>query len=300
MPPIGASQQNAKVSSTDEKIFVENILVDPRASEKAAAEFNDIFKPKNYGNDYNLRNQSFRWYTMLVWRRLESFDENIVVNMAFKRQAITAILLDIDVQKELMWYLSARPNILNQEEVSALYGKIRSAFLRSGAIAGRLNGKEITVSDLVREYEAIKVRGADSLETVEFRAKLKRILFADVDKNLAEFFMVEPDIATQRLFDLIMFFAEVKEDQAWYALSLFLHPEGEPKLITTPSPAAALGYKDIRAFIDSKFKKTAGGEYENMEGVMAKLGEMAEKYANPKIAEMYYYDEKENKFKWTE
>ncbi|MEK7680514.1 MAG: hypothetical protein AAB348_00475 [Patescibacteria group bacterium] len=57
---------------------------------------------------------------------------------------------------------------------------------------------------------------------------------------------------------------------------------------------------DVKKNIEREFKKDAEGQFVNLEGALAKLADLAEKYGNPDIAEMYYFDEGENKFKWKE
>lgn len=54
----------------------------------------------------------------------------------------------------------------------------------------------------------------------------------------------------------------------------------------------------IKSQIESQFKKDAEGNFEDVENILAMLGTLSEKYNEPKIAEMLYFDEKENKFKW--
>ncbi len=69
-------------------------------------------------------------------------------------------------------------------------------------------------------------------------------------------------------------------------------PVVKPTVPTKPTPT------QIKSQIEFQFKKEAEGNFVDIEGVMAKLGELAEKNNDPKIAEMMYFDEKENKFVW--
>jgi hypothetical protein len=54
----------------------------------------------------------------------------------------------------------------------------------------------------------------------------------------------------------------------------------------------------IKSEIESQFKKDDKGNFEDIETVLAMLSTLSEKYNDPKIADMMYFDEKENKFKW--
>ncbi len=56
----------------------------------------------------------------------------------------------------------------------------------------------------------------------------------------------------------------------------------------------------IKKQIDSKFKKDNQGNYTDLAGVLADLAALAQKDNDPKIAELYYFDETEGKFKWQE
>ncbi|MDD2758543.1 MAG: hypothetical protein PHD72_04210 [Patescibacteria group bacterium] len=75
--------------------------------------------------------------------------------------------------------------------------------------------------------------------------------------------------------------------------------------VTLPAPLPTAkpvvekpSYADIRAKIDSAFKKDAAGNYSDLDGVMDALQKAAEKYNDPKIAELLYWDEGESRFKW--
>lgn len=66
----------------------------------------------------------------------------------------------------------------------------------------------------------------------------------------------------------------------------------KPVASTKPTP------QQVKSQIESQFKKDTDGNFEDIEGVMAKLSDLAEKNNDPKIADMIYFDETENKFKW--
>jgi len=90
-------------------------------------------------------------------------------------------------------------------------------------------------------------------------------------------------------------------------------PQPVVKPIQSPAtpPASPLGKRGIerpaslkptpqqvKSQIESQFKKDANGNFIDIEGVMAKLNELAEKNNDPKIAEMIYFDESSGKFLW--
>ncbi|MFA6423879.1 MAG: hypothetical protein WCV83_01030 [Candidatus Magasanikbacteria bacterium] len=55
----------------------------------------------------------------------------------------------------------------------------------------------------------------------------------------------------------------------------------------------------IRLIISSEFGYYPGDQYPNVDLVLQRLAELAVDFNNPEILEMYYYDEKEGKFKWS-
>jgi len=63
-------------------------------------------------------------------------------------------------------------------------------------------------------------------------------------------------------------------------------------------PQARLSTAQIKSQIESEFKKDIDGNFINIEGVMRKLEEFTEMYNDPKIADLIYYDEEDDKFKW--
>ena len=65
-------------------------------------------------------------------------------------------------------------------------------------------------------------------------------------------------------------------------------------------PQARLTTGQVKSQIESEFKKDSEGNFEDIEGVMGRLSELAEENNDPSIAEMIYFDEEGNKFKWKE
>ncbi len=76
-------------------------------------------------------------------------------------------------------------------------------------------------------------------------------------------------------------------------------PTTSPQSASKPPAPAKPTPQEIKLVVDSQFKKDAEGNFADVAAVMAKLSELAEKYNDQKIADMVYYDEKENKFKWS-
>lgn len=72
-------------------------------------------------------------------------------------------------------------------------------------------------------------------------------------------------------------------------------PKEEKGVIVTVVPTHA----EIRAKIDAAFEADKDGQYADLDHVLSALEKAAEKYHEPKIAELYYFDEASGKFKWS-
>lgn len=56
----------------------------------------------------------------------------------------------------------------------------------------------------------------------------------------------------------------------------------------------------IKEYMDIEFGSDENGQYYNMNGVLERLQEYATNYKDPSLAELYYFDEGQNKFVWKE
>ena len=336
--------------------FYSKIISDPEASEEAVARFIAVFKNISVSKDRDYWMGNFRWFTELIWRRFNSFPKELIIEMAIARQVPMAILLDYDVWTDIMWYLAGRTSF-SVIDLQDLYYKIRKAFFESEAVVGLLEGKEITVREIVEEIKKINQPESSSLEAAELLSKIRGILFPQNDQVFEKYITTDPGIATDRFVGLVNFFLGIEPDKIWYVVNAFLYPEryggitAQPESVTVlkpttppaqskpvappsipaPKPAAVpaslvptkkevpinkgiaasvaplpprndttkLTPAQIKSQIESQFKKDAEGNFADVEGVMAKLSELALKNNDPTISEMLYYDETENKFKWT-
>lgn len=363
--------------------FYSEIISDPQASEDVVNKFIEFFNniPKN--DDRKYWSGYFRWFTELIWRRLNSFSQDIVIDSAISRQIPMAILLDVDVWKEIMWYLAGRTSF-QVLDLQDLYFRMRKSFLESEAVIGEWNGKNFTVHNAIEEIQKINLLENNSMAAAELFSKIENIFFPKNDPLFRQYITIDPTTVVDRFVGLIQFFLGIDEQNIWYVVEVFLHPNtavakettapavvspptptskvflpasvfaskpvasGEatapvsatrPSASTVPTlksvvplkptpppvapatppvpplgkrgierptpaqtpvvePQARLTTGQVKSQIESQFKKDAAGNFADIEGVMAKLNELAEKNNDPKIAEMIYYDEKENKFKW--
>ncbi len=75
-------------------------------------------------------------------------------------------------------------------------------------------------------------------------------------------------------------------------------PAPKPSVPVKPPASTKPALAQIKSEIESQFKKDADGNFEDIATVLAMLSTLSEKYNDPKIADMLYFDEKDNKFKW--
>lgn len=285
----------------------------------------DYFNKSSVLDDEKFKWTYFRIYTELTWKMFGSQSRDFIVDVAIKRQIPMALQLGFDVFKQVISYLGLRT--FDRADMQSLYLKIKKSFQESNVIVGKWNGSDVTVAELIKEIDFISKRH-DSLEQAEFESKLKQMMFPN-DLLVNKYFTDNSDEAVTRFVNLVVFFDIVSETDIWRVVDSFLNPEkyqnvtpGEvpasptptpqttptpqPVVLTKPVPAQSaavepqvpLSTEQIKSQIESQFKKDADGNFVDIEGVMAKLGELAEKNNDPKIAEMVYFDETENKFKW--
>ena len=58
-------------------------------------------------------------------------------------------------------------------------------------------------------------------------------------------------------------------------------------------------FSQVKKYIERKYIKGLDGQFENIEGVFEELIRFATEREEQEIAELFYFDEKEDKFKWT-
>ena len=70
-------------------------------------------------------------------------------------------------------------------------------------------------------------------------------------------------------------------------------------VVVTKSPARVSDFSQVKKYIERKYIKGLDGQFENIEGVFEELIRFATEREEQEIAELFYFDEKEDKFKWT-
>ena len=295
------------------------ILVDLEKSAILWKELRDFF---TYNTTDDYRFTYWRWFVELTWYRFNTLSKEDLEGV-MASQIPSALLQNYNVQDEILRYLGLRS--IDEQEAQSLYVKMQKAFLESGALVGLWKGMELKVVDLAKEIDQISKQN-DSLEEAEFESKLKQIMFPN-DPLANKYVTAGPDEAVRRFIDLVNFFQTFTQENIWYIVDSFLNPEkyqnaprgealpkvaptpkAEPKietpkkeevkLVVPPEIRSKPTLQEIKSQMESQFKKDAEGNFEEVETVLAMLSTLSEKYEEPKIADMLYFDEKESKFKW--
>ena len=199
-----------------------------------------FFHKASYETDAEFRLTYFRLYVRLTWKMLEGTDEDYFIEVV-RRQAVTALLLDVDVLNSIMWYLGL--NNANKKGLESLFLELKKTFLESEAVVGVWKGKNITVAELIKEIDSVYKTG-DTLAQADFESRLRQIMFPD--ETTKKYFTVDPEQAKEEFLDLVSFFQTFTEENIWYVVDAFLNPKkyqnvppGEPPPVTTPAAPVA-------------------------------------------------------------
>lgn len=282
-----------------EDAFQNSILNDVESSEILFDQMDAYFLTSDPIRDFEQMIPRFRWYTLLLWRRLTSFSPEIVINVGLARQVPTASKLDIVVLEEIIWYLALRAS---DEDRPKMYAKMKKVFLESQAIMGMWQGKNYTVRDAVEEIKRTRRPDSSSLETAELSGKLKEIMFPKGEETaVKELFAQDQNTAVINFKDLIGFFLDAEPDTINDLAESYIHPKIEPLPVIENEEAESSGsisYPSIKSQIESKFPTGPDGQFLDLKAVFAELDRIRKETGDPRIMDLYYYNEADGRFEW--
>lgn len=287
----------------------------------------------SFEEDYSDRYGDFANLTEMIWDDLLWLPVDEFVEIAIKKQIVEALFLNFDVFLKIVWYFNHK--CIRIDDYRSLFIQTKDAFLQSGAIIGYWEEKKYTIYDAVQEMKLIRSKGRDSIEMAQFIEKIRKIINLDNDEFANEFFMAESNDFYTGLINLIEFYLETKPEEMAIKVLKYTRPDienveeyiadisafekslpptekpllpksmvilsnYEPKSVKEPDAIklAKPSYSEISQKIDAVFEKDADGNYEDLDSVMMALEKASKKYNDPKIAELYYFDEQAGKFKW--
>lgn len=230
----------AELESLENK-FDWEIIVDQEKYETAFSELKDFFEKGDPSHDREYLLPQFRWFTLLVWKRLNSYPIEIVLNTAIPRQIPVAFMLGFDVWREIIWFIAVKTDVSLPNDRESLYSRVRQAFLNSDAIIGEIDGKAYTVKDAVADIKYSDRANVTSIDLAQMTLKIKRA-FIFKDATYAKFFSDNIDEVVDRFIGLVNFFLGIRPDLISTVIEALLHPkndEKDPGLNSGPSKSTA-------------------------------------------------------------
>lgn len=286
------------------------------------------FRNLTPADDWSLRLDYLRWYTLLMWRRLRSATRVQVSEIAFPRQLMMALLLDYDPIVELMNYIDGNP--FDKESAATFYQTLQEKTLASNAVIGIQKNQPVTLSQIAQRIVLLNQQD-DSLKRTEFFAELQEILYTKNDASA--YSSADPEEATSRLIDTVQFLLGVKPDKIYSTVRVSLHADEYEQILAfnergtatvatsetkeepvpapeTPDPeilealqpvSTRPTYTELKNIIEEDVLKLGLTDpIARAEAVAERLTNLAEYYKDEKIRELYYYNEEDGKFYWNE
>jgi hypothetical protein len=316
----------------------QNIIIDIKSSDLLLKDFKAYFSVSSPNQREVFKFTYWRWYVELTWRNFNGLVKEDLATV-FSQQVPMAILNSYNVLDTLIWYLSFRAIDQQEMEIlysrvkkeffesAEILGKWKGKDVVVKDLVSELvllekrNPSSMEEAEFVSKLKQIMFpkdsmpyilvnpdKGVDVfLETVEFFEKVdKEKIWVMVDMFLY------PEKYERSETDYSLSTSEPTEEMEDNKIEEESVSENEQTIIVesqksltaeqTPvvEPQARLTTGQVKSQIESEFKKDSEGNFEDIEGVMGRLSELAEENNDPSIAEMIYFDEEGNKFKWKE
>ena len=258
--------------------------------------------------------KEYRLYTELSWDRLRILHSDFVSQVVFTKQLVIACILGFDPINELLWYLGLR--FSDRSDSASEYTKIRGGVFNSQIKVGVYKNQPYTVAQLVDEIKRLNIQGNPSLEVAELKAKIQDIFFSEMpDPSYTDRLLIDKNIVVDNFFAFIHFLIGVEPDKVFSLAEIVMNgdqyqkelenneeigkSEGEvstENLKTVPT-AAEHYFLSIKKIIDGYF---AEGKITDETEVFDYLEKFSTEYNDPRILDLYYYDEQSGKFVWNE
>jgi len=265
------------------------------------------FDPKIVGQYYHTY---WSWYVQATWRLNLSIPvDTFVEHLAY--QLPKAFSLGIAVEDEFLYFLFRKFPI--QVYCAPVYENMRQKILQSSFPLHPNFNNSFTIKDVAIQYKKLNEGQIDSLQLAAFLAKVGEQLFLNFsDRQIED---VEKNALTKDFLSFLLFLqkdVDITEVVTKYIIDLtaanlpkpnpaILEAEKKEETPSTPitSPeVSSLSLEEIKKMVDTQFQKDETGQYQDLEGVFGLLDELAEKYNDPKIKELLYFDENTGGFVW--
>ncbi|MFA5128191.1 MAG: hypothetical protein WC457_04310 [Patescibacteria group bacterium] len=311
------------------KDFFETARYDSVQMEVTRLELFSLFGEMSITEIQEYRRTYWPFYVYAIWSNpLDVRPEVMIKNIAI--QLPDAVRLGFDILDKILSYANFRLTL--EPDIQSFFAKTRDALERSDWPIGVLpNGKIYTIADCVKEVMMNESRASNSMEYAELYQKLSKLIFPNgLNDELykKEYIYITTHEAVDNLIKIITVLTQNSPETLTQLVDQYAHPEiydpdygmniniktepvmssqdGKPSSPITPPanpmpptpPLVKPAPAEIRAKIDAAFEKDAQGNYKDLDGVFIVLGRAAAKYNDPKIAELYYFDDNAGEFKW--
>ncbi|HRH23783.1 MAG TPA: hypothetical protein PK295_04100, partial [Candidatus Magasanikbacteria bacterium] len=261
-----------------------------------------------------------QWWTMyrlfsdMSWGRVRNLPSDFVVDICFGKQLVMACILKFEPIDELLWYLGLHS--IDKNDAIAEYSRIRKAVFESEMVVGLYKNQPQTVKSIVQEITRLNQMNNPSLEVAEFKAKLETIFFSEIpDPEYIERLDIDKRESVATFFSFIHFLIGVKPELIFGLVEEALHADklvieesksestdimqkAQSTTVSEAEPKTKVNYfVEIKKEIENDFIiGKIGDEVE----VFDLLQSYSEQYNDPRILDLYYYDEQQEKFVWNE
>lgn len=335
-PPDFKPRKITDAQAKELDAFVTEHLGDREVAEQILAQIEPVFIDGDAKQDLQYKHTFLRWYIEFSWAHFNDHEYQWVAKVAVGRHAPLALMMGYDVWQKVVKYFVSRT--YRNDDLEDVYEQIKKYFLESSAVLGTEKGKEVTLSSIVQEVQRAEQRNEDSLALAKLRGRIRDLLYADVPSHLANDSYEDAELVAQELLGLIRFFIGIDTENIFYVVDAFLRPNlyvdggaavsasvqtnspqektAQKESIKPPSAAPAApvqpelkkeerkpqqsSLQDIKKMIEERFHPNADGQFDNIEGVLMLLDNLAEEKGDERVRELYYFDEDTGTFHWNQ
>jgi len=279
---------------------------------------------------YKYRNSYTYWYAIYGWDLVNSLS---LPQFAFlvSHSSGVGLLLGEDVWRRIVSYLHLRS--IDEVDMQEKYQQIRAGFLSSEEIIyhDEKTQKFYTIKDFVADIQRFD-RVDEDVESAEFFSHLEMMINRRISEGN---FSASGFDVVSLLRELANFFVGIDREHIWYVVDPYFYPQqyeqlqttaGEGTSRSTPNTSFEIiqnvetpdvrqqimdtsadedamditskSYSDIRTQLSAQYASLDADE--QTEKIIHALHELAEQYNDPRILDLYYFDESSGNFVWND
>lgn len=249
----------------------------------------------------------WEWYVYSAWKLLTRFDREKVLWLV-QNQMVDAIRLGYHVQNRLLMFMSH--GAFDPDQLKKFFTETKRTVSQSDLIVGQDGQKNVTLSDVYKELNSIN-DAFDSLKYSEFKIKIGKLLAAKVPEH--DYAYIRPDSMLLNFLDFLHFLQAASEETIVAAVDAYTQPllyekieRGEfvlPADGTVPSLGEPVllrpeKFLEVKDTLLKNFETDETGQFKDIEGVMDLLEKTAEVFGDPRIRDVYVFNENTGNFEW--